>query len=488
MATEETALTSVTPALTPAGEGASTPASTLAGDQGGLGQVAQTALDQATTGQTAPADVDPVAQALAALPADDADLQSIPAGQHLQALTGMRGQLRALSGAYRQLEPLKVYEQYGDPKVVQSRLKLAELLYTPVRDRSGNYVRDPNTQTIRVTTKPFVEHIDKVSPGLPEQLLVDLLALETENEQGTVEPLINQVFSFYRLDFNRLGEYQTIDSRAVRSSGAVTPEELAEIPSEYHAAYRTIPASIRAAWASLDPADQTRTLEDYKGKLDAVEREQRATQREQQREAAERAQYAAHVATKQEEYLATVRRERTDSLINSLSQQITFSTDAVTNKVMIGTLAASLAQLFDPAWRFTVTEQVLEPLGIKLDHTFDEALARFDDNARESVALELAGNDVRDTREIAVSAANQLMAKIGIFALAIARKQGATVVEKAANQAQRLAAATAARPNAGIGQVAGTNGSLLPPGMRPGTEEAAMFLARQSGLIRDVAS
>lgn len=476
--------TDVSTALTPAVESALPAASTPGGDQGGLAQVAQGALDQAT-GQPA-ATIDPVAQALSAIPADDNDLAAITDQQHLQALTGLRGQLRVVGNAYRELEPLRIYQEYGDPKIVANRLNIAKLLFTPVLGPDRKPVRDPNTQTIRITTKPFVEYLDRTRPGMPEQLLVDLLALETENEQGIKEPLVNQVFRFYRLDFDRLPEYQTIDTRIARSTGTITPEELAEIPSEFHAAYRTIPPSIRAAWASYEKADQDRMLADYKHALEATEREQRRAEEDQRRQEFERQQYAAFVDTKKEEYLNTVRRERTGSLITSLSQQVTFSTDPTTNKVMLGSLVGSLAQLFDPAWRFVVEEQVLAPMGLKIDHTFDEALSRFDDNAAESVAQELAGNPdgARDARDIAVSAANQMVAKIAIFALAIAKRQGAAVVEKAATLANNLAVATAGRPGTVTGQVAPTNGRLLPEGVRPGTDEAANALAYSTGLFQ----
>lgn len=487
MATPENALTtSVAADVTPTAEGALTPASTLASDTG-VAQVAQTALDQAS-GQLG-AVTDPIAQALAGIPADDNDLTTIADQTQQQRFRDLRGQLRVLGDAVRELQPLRVYQQYGDPRAVESRLNLAKLLYSPVM-QNGRPVRDPNTQTTRITTKPFVDYLDRTSPGLPEQLLVDLLALETENERGVKEPLINQVFSFYKLDFNRLTEYQTIDARIARTSGTVTPEELAEIPTQYHAAYRSIPPSIRAAWASYDKADQDRMLEDYKARLEADAREQRRAEEDQRREAADRAAYANLVATRQAEYFAEVRQDRANSLIQSLAQQVTFSTDPNTNKVLIGSLAATMSQLLDRDWRFVVEQSVLAPLNLKLDRRFDEALDKFESSAAESVALELSGNTdrARDTRDDSVSAANQLMAQIAIFALKVAKAQGATVVEKAAVQAANLAAAQQVQPRLGTAQVAGTNGRLLPDNMRPGSDEAATYLARQTGLFREATS
>lgn len=468
-----------TASLVPTGAGAVTP-----GGDDGAAQLAQAALDQAS-GQPA-ATTDPIEQALSAIPADDNDLSTIVDQTQLQRVQQMRGQLRVLGEAVRELQPLRQFQQYGDPKALESRLRIHQLLYTPVLGPDKKPIRDPQTQTIRITTKPFVDYLDKTNPGLPEQLLVDLLDLETEDGRGVKRPLLDQVFEYYKLDINRLPQYQNIDTLITRTSGAVTPEELAEIPSEYHAAYRTIPPSIRAAWAGYDEADRTRMLEDYKGKLDDVAFKEQQRTESARREAAENARYAQYVATEQVKYLDTVRRERTSTLIQSLSQQVKFSTDENVNKVMIGSLAASVAQLFDPDWRFVTVENVLEPLGLKLDHTFDAALAKFDESARESVALELAGNTERavDVRDDAFRAANQLAAKIATFALKIAKAQGATVVERAAVQAGNLAAAVTARPGPGNGQV-GVNGRLLPDGVRPGSDEAARSLAYSTGLFKE---
>lgn len=474
-------------ALAPAAESAAvgttdqTGAAILGGDNGAVQQVAQQAADQAA-GTT-----DPVAQALSSIPADDADLNTYQGQPHYQALTSQRNQLRVLSNAYRELEPLRVYQEFGDPNVVKSRLQIAQLLYKPAVDRNGRVIRDPNTQATRLDTRAFVQHIDKTSPGLPEQLLADLLAHSTENEFGQPEPLVSQMFRYYKLNFGRLKDYQNIDSLITRSTGTVTPEELAEIPSEYHSAYRSIPPSIRAAWKSYDEADQARMLEDYKDKLEAKQFQDNQRKIDEQRKAQEDAEHAQLVFDETNKYLDTVRRERTGLLIQQLSQQVTYSTDPITNKVMLGSLAATMAQLLDPQWRFVVVENVLQPLGLTLDHTFDAALQKFDQSAQDSVAHRLAGatGPAEDARLESVGAANQLMAKIAVFALKVALKQGATAVEKAANQAAALAAATAARPNIGQQPPSNGNNSLtLPTGVLPGSREAADYFARQTGLFQ----
>jgi len=481
---EETTPTSDTStALAPAAESApditGAGAASSGGDNGAVQQVAQQAADQAGA-------ADPIEQALTSIPADDNDLNAYQGQPHYQALTGQRNQLRVLSDAIRELQPLKIYQEFGNPDVVKSRLQIAQLLYKPAVDRNGRPIRDPNTQATRIDTRAFVEHIDKTSPGLPEQLLTDLLAHSTENEHGQPEPLVSQMFRFYKMDFRRLKDYQNIDSLVTRVTGTVTPEELAEIPSEYHSAYRSIPPSIRAAWKSYDEADQARMLEDYKDKLEAKQFQDNQRKLDEQRRAQEDAEHAQLVFDETEKYLNTVRRERTATLIQQLSQQITYSTDPATNKVMLGSLAATMAQLLDPSWRFVVEEEVLGPLGLKLDHTFDAALQKFDQAAYDSVAHRLAGatGPAEDARMESVGAANQLMAKIAVFALKVALKQGATQAEKAAQTAAQLAAATTASLNIGQQPPGNGNGNaVLPAGIQPGSREAADYFARQTGLF-----
>jgi hypothetical protein len=295
----------------------------------------------------------------------------------------------------------------------------------------------------------------------------------------------DQYLLFLKLDPSRLAEYRNIDALIARNSGTITAEELAEIPSEYHEAYRTIPASIRAAWKSYDEADATQMLEQYKGQLDASKRELAAAERDKAEQLRRDQEHRQAVYTAQRQYFDTVRRDRFSALYNSLAEQVVFSEDAVANSVTIGALCATLSNLLDPDWRFIAIEKVLTPMGLKLPAGFDEVLAKFDTNANAKVAYEKAG----DIGQAGIAAAdandavNELMAKIAPIALKIAMKQGGALTEKAKQQAARLAAATAARPDAGVGTGAASNGQILPDGVLPGSKEAAMHIARSTGFL-----
>lgn len=496
MATPETALTSgSTSGDSPATNG--TPGTDLApastsGSDNGVGAAINATAEALATDQTAvqqPAELDTI---LGSIPADDADLQQYQNQAAYQALVSTRGQLRVLSNAVRELQPLETFREFGDPAAIKTRLQTHQLLFSPQRDAEGKPIVDPVTRTTYTTARPLIEHLDKNSPGTIEQLMVDLAAYPFDtgmtDEQGRPirEPGFHQLLRFFKLNPARLAEYQNIDALIQRTSGAITPEELAEIPAEYHAAYRIIPAGVRNAWKSLDEAEQIRLLEDYKGKIESAQREKDREARDKADEQRRIAEYNARVSQEQEKYLDTIRRERTASLIQSLAKQVQFSTDPVINQVMFGTLAASMAQLFDSVWRFVVVDEVLKPLGISLDQEFDTALEKFDHNAAQSVALRMAGDTARarDAADDANSAANFLMAKIAILALKVAQKQGASAVEQATRQGTALAAATQGRPAPGNGSSPTGQQGVLPPGIRPGSREAIDFIAQQTGYVR----
>lgn len=469
----------------------------LTTDPGGASEVGELLAGQVATDQAAqPTELETL---LGSIPESDDDLASLQATQALEIVKSQRGQLRTLGKTVKDLQPLTIYQEFGNPEAVKTRLNIARLLYSPQLGPDRKPIIDPLTKTSHVTTTPLIAYLEKNSPGIIEQLLVDLLAYPAEvvGPNGQVHldnsgnplraPMVDAVFAFYGIDRRRLNEYRQIDTLIAKNTGAVTPEELAEIPAEYHAAYRTIPPSVRAGWKALDEGDQTRLLEDYKSKLDDAARrveDQKAAALAKRKEEQD---YQLQVARAQDAYLDTVRRERTANLIQSLAKQVSFSTDANKNKVMLGALTATVAQLLDPAWRFLVEEEILAPLGIKLDSTFNTALDLFESAALESVALEQTGERDRaiDVRDKSEGAANQVMLKLWPVAIALAKAQGATVSAKAAAVDGALAAANTGRQQVRTTTPSGNpNNPYLPAGVRPGTREAVEYLARQSGYVQ----
>lgn len=488
MSTPETSL-SVTggdaPAATDTSTGLAPIDSASAIPSGGIGDL------QTTAGQAEVTEAPAWEGIIDKIPDNDDDLAQ-PTFPHVEGLKEQRQQLRVLKAAIKELQAsqslLPAYQELGDVDAIKPAIELQNLLYSPMIDpRTQQPIIDQATGTSYVTTKPFVEYLDAESPGMPEQLLVDLLDFQPTDENGMRgEKLSKQVLRHWGLDPARIDQYRNIDKLVATSSGAVTAEELKDILPEFHDAYRNLPPSIRDAWPVYSEADQMVMLRREKDALDRVVKDKEREERDREREAAEIQQYRALVAQEQDKYIDTVRHERFASIADQLSKQVTFSTDAATNAVMHGAVGTVLWNLIDPPGRF-VSEGLLTALGVKLDHTFDEALNAFNANAAEYVAQAMQGDSVRasSAQTKANSAANLLTTKLGTIALKVAKAMGGQQQAAATQQGQALGAAATSRPTAGNGTSPnGQPQGILPPHIRPGTPEAARWLAESTGFWR----
>lgn len=428
---------------------------------------------------------------IASIPDTDDDLTQ-PTFPHVEGLRTQRQQLRVLRDAVKELTAgqtdIQPYRELGSVAAIKPAVELANLLYSPLTDpRSGQPVIDQKTGTAYVTTAPFLSYLDENSPGMPEQLLVDLLDFEPTDESGNKTPkLSHQVLEYWGLDPARIKDYRNIDAIVATSGEAITAAELKDILPEFHQAYRNLLPSVRAAWPAYSEADQMVMLQREKAGLDRIATDKQRDERDRQRDEAEQAQYRALVAQEQRKYFAQVRSERFASIAEKLSAQVTFSADPTTNAVMHGAVGAVLANLIDLEFRF-VTDGLIQALGIKFDHTYDAALNTFNSEANRKVALEMAGDIVqaRQAEEKAATAANLLSTKLGIIALKVAKAMGGQQAAAATANGNALDTAAAARSLAGNGAAPnGQQTGVLPSHIRPGTPEAARYLANSTGFWR----
>ena len=430
----------------------------------------------------APADQSADLQAIiTGIPADDTDLT--PTDPHYQAMVAQRGNLRTLSAAFKELEPLRGYSELGPISTIQPKVELANKLYSPMVDAQGQPVLDPATRLPSVTTLPFVQYLDQNSSGMPEQLLADLLDFETVDGTGNRRKMSLQVLDYWDGRYPNWWKQRYGSQIAPSYSSGITDEELAEIPKQYHDGYRLIPPSIRHALSAYDEADRTRLLEDYKAKADQATANIATAEANKQREAEDAQRLQQHVFGKQREYLQTIRKERFSALSQSLSKRFAFSDDQGINTVMHGVLGTAVANLTDPDVDFIAKEQILAPLGISLDQKFYSALNSFYVNAANKVAYEIAGDTVQSatSEREANAAADQLSARLAVIALQIAAKMGSKQAEEAAKlgaslgTTSRPAAGTAAPPTPQVGQ--------LPTGVRVGSVEALNEIARRTNFV-----
>lgn len=431
-------------------------------------------------------DLEPAAPAadlqaiFSSIPADDTDLTETD--PHYQAMVAQRGNLRTLSAAFKELEPLRGYSELGPISTIQPKVELANKLYSPLVDAQGQPVLDPATRLPHVTTLPFIEYLDEKSPGMPEQLLADLLDFETADAVGTRRKMSLQVLDYWDKRYPEWWK-RRYGSQITPISTGITEDELADVPKQYHEGYRLIPPSIRHALAAYDDADRTRLLEDYQAKADSAKASIATAEADKQREFEDAQRLQVHVFTKQREYLQTIRQERFTALSQSLVKRFAFSDDAVINTVMHGVLGTALANLTDPDVDFIGKEKILAPLGLSLDQKFQSALNAFYVNAANKVAYEIAGDEVQasNSEREANAAADQLSARLAVIAIAIAAKMGSKQAEEAAKLSASLG--NQARPTPGTSAPPIPKVGNLPDNMRPGSPEALSEIARRTGFV-----
>lgn len=419
---------------------------------------------------------------LDAIPADDTDIAAQVNAPMYKDVVAQRTQLRTLASTVRELQPLTIYRDLGEPDYVRGRLEALDAMFSPVLDRTTNQpLRDPKTGTTYYTTRPFFEAQEKESDGFCMQAFADLGTMEFPNGTGVMESLYKQYLRYLNLDPARILDYQNIDKLLAETNAAVSLDELVNIPTDYHEAYRLIPASVRATWATIKEGDRALLLQEYKSKIDekatkAVEAKERAN-----RDAYELAQYHGRVAEARVKFFDTVRRERFTAISESLSKQVKFSDDPVRNAVLHGATIAVLANVLDPELRFVSENTTLKALNIKLPQDFLNQIKIFNAAANEYVALDMADEKGRAVGELekANKAANRIMAKLAVIQLDVAKAMGGTVLEGVNKQNAATSTAAQGRESVTANAVTATTegGGILPPGMRPDSPEAAKFFA-----------
>jgi hypothetical protein len=456
-------------------------AGSVTADEGGADAVAQVAQGGTTLPPSEEADP------LAGIPSTDelkkqAD-QKVP---YAQALFNLRTAYEARNEEFSQLQtgfqPVQpILDKYGDVETVESRLETLDSLFTPVVN--------PDTGQTVITAAKFIERIDSDNPGMAYQLLIDSLNHTVDVGDGKqsrlyATPQIQGVmFEALGLDPKRLDDYRNIDALATAPQHTgVTLEELATIPDDRKEAYRTLPASLRAAWGSIDEDEQKYHLDSAHERLETKNwREQQSRQQAETQQQAER-QALEYVSSEQNSFVQSQLQESYTSIMDDLASKVAFSGDENSNAVALGTVGAFLLALRDPDQSFA-TEKTLNALGVKVEPSFYEAIQMADKHMRDYKAYDLVGKKdfARNSLTLANNAKRQAVTKSALIALKIAKALGG-VQAAAANEQGRLLqdATTGARPVPGNGASASETNGLLPSGMRANSPEADLHLWRQT--------
>lgn len=416
---------------------------------------------------------------LESIPADDKDIEAQSTAPMYQDVVRQRGELRTLAEVIRELQPLTAYRDFGKPDYVQGRLEALDALFSPVLDENNQPLRDPKTQTTFYSTAPGLLAIEKGSPGFCEQAFADLCAMQFPNGSGALETLGSQYLRYLKLDPIRLTDYRNIDKLLTAADINVDVEELVDIPTDYHAAYRTILPEVRAQWSKYSEAGRAQLLQQAKRELDRIDSDKAKALEESKRDAYELAQYHGLVREEQGKFLDTFRRENFTKIDASLSKQIKFSDDPIRNTVMQGAVGAVLANIIDPEFNFISIEKTLKALNIVLPTEFFQNLELFNVNANEYVALKLADETDRSLAalEKAQNAAGRVLAKLATIQIAVAKAMGGTVLEQAIKTGTAVQAAATGRESIGAGGGDTAQQATPPTGIVPGSPEWQKFYA-----------
>lgn len=372
-------------------------------------------------------------------PENDDDLKGQETNPHVQAVINLRGALRERDQQYA---PWKdVIDQYGDPTIAKDYHELLTMLHTPVEGQPDSF-----------NTKPFIEKLDSMSPGTANQMFFDLLTYKLPDEHGRVDTMQRHMIRSMGLDPDRLDDYANIDT--VRASGVVTTDDLAGIPERLHDAFRALSQAQRDDIMLQRQTDtfgkvqySAATLDYLNDKAEALEaRQWREKDEAAKREQAEREQQAFEQRL-QETIIQDVTTEAQsirDSVLQKSLSQVTFSSDAVQDRLAKEGIMALLAQVQSPyPYQQQAAMSVLKDAGIELNG-FSELLNRFEERRVAYKRYEAMGDQLRARQALSEYSVvkQQVLAKANDYALRLAKANGQRVAATASQQNGQLAAAT----------------------------------------------
>lgn len=427
------------------------------------GMLANTALGDSSSPSLEPsvnssADVNRTDDQQTAAPADP--LAGLPTLEELQTQAGQNipyakalAQLRpayesikadheTYKGQYAPWEdPIKAI---GDPVQAQYYHDVFSGLHQPIVDPNSGQPLLRDGQPVYSSESALIR-MEQEQPGIVDEIYGDLLRLKLPDENGKVDSLENHYWRAKGLDPARLDDYRNIDAR---SSGIVTAEQLVGIPEPYHAAFKTLPESLRSVWGQLDDAEKQYHLNTANTAIKAAELEDRLNRDEQGRQQQQAQERETRIAGKQEESLTNVTRTIYDSIQKNLASQVTFSeADPTLNAYQMAGVMGLLYTAIDPAAAF-----IFQPLGINLDAPdakWHELIEQFSMKDSEAVRLAEEGQVAfaRQARGDANKLQSRIVAKLNAVGLQLAQRAAGHAVTRPAQQNGGAAARTVVNGN-----------------------------------------
>lgn len=389
------------------------------------GQLAQSATQE--SGGDAPAtEPDPFDEQVAQVP----EHQRAKFTSLLEHKKSLEKDLKALRA---QWQPLA--DQYGDAAAVAEKLAQFQGLGTYATNDVGQYITDPQTGVPQLTTQPWLAEMAQTSPGLLDQLMIDLWSHQSANGKTYGEQVFWEAFRQMGLDPARVDEYAAMPKSQVANAGQPTADELQFIDPSQHETYARLTKAEREYVQAMVNDVKDDDVRDF---LRAAEKRHQNEQRleafdnyQRQQEQAETQSFWQGVQSATEQSLAQANSRALASLNQQIASQVQFSSDPETNTVQQNMVSALVVALVSPETRFAM-QPIMDALGISLDPQLDQLRT----NATQAqqmyetyAALEKSEKFKQHRNSMAMNEASreaarlqqQVLAKIAPIALKIAK-------------------------------------------------------------------
>lgn len=418
------------------------------------------------------------------IPENDDDLKGQEHNPHVQSLIQQRQHIRQLSQQLSELKPLeswKPLDELGQPDELRAAYEQRQKLFSPVINQTTQQAEYDERGLQRRTSHPWLDEMEAETPGFVPRHFDDLLRYEYTDANGQKANMAQVYFKGIGLDIDRYDDYLNLDKLLAQTNGAVSPEALNKIAEPDREAYKSLPASLRRDWDSIEADEQRWHLDTANERIQVRQTLERQDTERKQAEATQQAQFQAKLQQDVITDLTTVRTQGLTSLRDSLTKAVQLSADANVNGAYIDAIIAPLALLLSPDFSSLATP-MLEAMGVKLDATFNDALNAFVTARQEHVIAKAYGDEgaARSALKEADGKFARIMAKFNDLALKRAATFGYQAKQIATANGNALAAASAVRAMPGNGSAVETARGALPAGMDPYSPQANTHLWNQT--------
>jgi hypothetical protein len=415
------------------------------------------------------------------IPENDDDLKGQEHNPHVQSLIQQRQHIRQLSQQLNELKPLESWKplvELDQPDALRAAYEQRQKLFSPVVNQTTQQVEYDERGLQRRTSHPWLDDMEKETPGFVPRHFDDLLRYEYTDANGQKSNMAQVYFKGIGLDIERYDDYLNIDKLLAQTNGGVVTEaELANVAEPDRDAYKLLPSSLRRDWANIEPDEQ-------KWHLNSARNQLRLEQAEKQQQEQAQQQQQQFQAKLQSDVMADLTKVRTDgltSLRDSLTKAVQLSADANVNGAYIDAIIAPLALLLSPDFS-DLGAHMLDSMGVKLDASFNDALSAFVTARQEHVIAKAYGDEgaARSALKEADGKFARIMAKFNDLALKRAQTFGYQAKQIATANGDALAAASAVRAMPGNGSAVEAAAGILPSGMDPYSPQANTHLWNQT--------